>query len=133
MEEITTQILRPGTFAVAVAVVVLTFFIRRIVETAHPIWKKGVNENAPGATYLTRMAMWWNTVILYAIPVLLGASTAFMNSEFLHGGISDFGGRLLFQGGVGWFASFLYKVLRKVILNKTGVDIKPSSFPPPAG
>lgn len=130
MEEITTQILRPGTFAVAVAVVILTFFIRRIVETVWPSLKKAADANAPELTYLTKVSMWWNTVILYAIPVTVGASTSFIASDFLHGDITDFGGRLLFQAGVGWFASFMYKILRKVVLQKTGVDIKPGPIGP---
>jgi len=130
MEEITSQILRPGTFAVAVAVVILTFFLRRIIETVWPVLQKGSEPNEKGLTYLTPMAMWWNTVILYAIPVLLGAGAACINSDFLHGDIKDFGGRLLFQAGVGWFASFMYKVLRKVILKKTGVDIQPGPISP---
>lgn len=123
MEEITSQILRPGTFAVAVAVVVLTFFVRRIVETIRPDLK---NEEP----YKTALAKWWNSVILYAIPVVFGACSAFINSDFLHGDIKDFGGRLLFQGGVGWFASFMYKVLRKLVLKKTGVDIQPGPVGP---
>ena len=123
MEEITSHILRPGTFAVAVAVVVLTFFVRRIVETIKPDLK---NEEP----YKTALAKWWNSVILYAIPVSLGACSAFINSDFIHGDIKDLGGRLLFQGGVGWFASFMYKVLRKLILKKTGVDIQPGDIKP---
>lgn len=130
MENITNQVLRPGTFAVAVAVVILTFFIRQIVETVWKDLKKQADENAPEITYKTKMAVWWNTVILYAIPVFLGAATASFNSDFLHGDIKDLGGRLLFQGGVGWFASFMYKILRKVILQKTGVDIQPGPIKP---
>jgi len=130
MEQITSQVLRPGTFAVGVAVVILTFFIRRIVETVWPVLKKQAGGNEPGPTYLTRFSMWWNTVILYAIPVVLGASAAFIHSDFLHGDIKDFGGRLLFQAGVGWFSSFMYKVLRKVILNRTGVDAQPGPIEP---
>jgi len=130
MEEITSQILRPGTFAVAVAVVILTFFIRRIIEMQWPHLKKNEDKDTGKVSYTTKFAMWWNSVILYAIPVLLGASTAFFSSTFLHGGITDMGGRLLFQGGVGWFASFMYKVLRKVILKKTGVDIQPGPIKP---
>lgn len=123
MEEITSQVLRAGTFSVAVAVVVTTFFVRRIVETVKP----GLKNVEP---YASTFAMWWNSVIMYAIPVVLGGATAFINSDFLHGDIKDFGGRLLFQGGVGWFASFLYKILRKVILSKTGVDIQPGPIEP---
>jgi Na+/H+ antiporter NhaD/arsenite permease-like protein len=123
MEEITSHILRPGTFTVAVAVVVLTFFIRRVVETIKPDLKNK-------EPYKTQLAKWWNSVILYAIPVVLGACTAFISSDFIHGDIKDLGGRLLFQGGVGWFASFMYKVLRKIILKKTGVDIRPGDIVP---
>lgn len=130
MEEITNQIFRPGTFAVAVAVVVLTFFIRRIVETVWPELKKAADANAPGLTYLSRLSVWWNTVILYGIPVVLGGFMGLIPSAFLHGDIKDLGGRLLFQGGVGWFASFMYKVLRKLILKKTGVDIQPGPITP---
>jgi mannose/fructose/N-acetylgalactosamine-specific phosphotransferase system component IIC len=126
MEEITTQLLRPGTFAVAVAVVVVTFFLRRIVETLWPTLKKQAPETAPEVTYLSNVAMWWNTVVLYAVPVLLGVLIGLINSDFLHGDIKDVGGRILFQAGVGWFAGFLYKILRKIILKKTGVDIQPS-------
>jgi hypothetical protein len=130
MEQITSQIFRPGTFSVAVAVVVLTFFVRRIVETIWRDLKKQASANSPNITYKSNMAIWWNTVILYAIPVFLGALASFIPSDFLHGDIKDLGGKILFQGGVGWFASFLYKILRKLILKETGVDIQPESLMP---
>lgn len=127
MEEITSQILRPGTFAVAVAVFILTWFIRKVVEGFWPHFKKNADENAKDITYVTKVAKWWNTVVLYAIPVVLGAGAGAIPSEWLHGDIKDIGGRILFQAGVGWFASFLYKILRKLILKKTGVDIQPGT------
>lgn len=130
MEEIASQILRPGTFAVAVAVFIVTWFTRRVVETVWPDLRKNGDENAVSITYVTPFARWWNTVILYAIPVTLGGLIGVIPSDFLHGDIKDVGGRILFQAGVGWFASFLYKVMRKVILKKTGVDIKPGSIRP---
>lgn len=130
MEELTSHILRPGVVAVAVAVVVLTFFVRRIVELIWPLLKKAADANDPGLTYLSKMSVWWNSVILYAIPVVLGGCTAFIPSDFIHGDIKDLGGRLLFGAGVGWFASFMYKILRKLILKKTGVDIQPGPVKP---
>lgn len=130
MDQITAQILRPGTFAVAVAIVILTFFIRKIVETAWPHLKKKADENAKDMTYATAFAKWWNTVILYAIPVILGSCAAAVPSEWIHGDVKDVGGRILFQAGVGWFSSFMYKILRKLILKKTGVDIQPGPVKP---
>jgi len=130
MEEITSQILRPGTFAVAVAVFIVTWFIRKVVEGVWPHLRKNGDENEVKMTYITPFARWWNTVILYAIPVVLGGLIGLLPSQFLHGDIKDIGGRLLFQAGVGWFSSFMYKVLRKLILKKTGVDISPGSIKP---
>ncbi len=123
MEELTSHILRPGVVAVAVAVVVITFFVRTIVQVKWPHLK----QTDP---YVTTFSKWWNSVILYAIPVLFGAATAFIDSDFIHGDIKDLGGRILFQAGVGWFASFMYKILRKLILKKTGVDIQPGKITP---
>ncbi len=126
MEEITSQVLRPGTFAIAVAVVIATFFIRRIVEILLPRLK-----HKDDVSYETKAQMWWNSVILYAIPVLLGCAAAAVKSEWLFGDIDKVGAKVMFGGGVGWFSSFLYKIFRKVILQKTGVDIQPSDTAEP--
>lgn len=132
MEEITSQLLRPGTFAVAVMVVIATFFLRRIMEGVFPSLKKKADENSPEVTYENRAAFWWNTVVLYAIPVVAGMLFGLVSSEFLHGSIDSVGGRVMFQGGIGWFSSFLYKIFRKLVLKKTGVDINPGSIKPPS-
>lgn len=123
MDDALSQIFRAGTIAVAVGVFVATFFIRRITELLIPSLKKSEDK------YKTKLSLWWNTVILYAIPVLLGCSVGFIPSDFLHGDIKDMGGRLMFQAGVGWFSSFIYKVTRKMILQKAGVDLRR----PPSG
>ena len=134
--ELISLVLRPGTFAIAVAVVILTFFTKRIVEIALPQWKaKKVLSDTPSAdskemmkahTYSTKPALWWNEVILYAVPVTFGALLGLMDSKFMHGSANgELGARIMWSSGVGWFSSFFYKVLRKVLLQKTGVDIKP--------
>lgn len=143
LNELVTLVLRPGTFALAVAVVILTFFTKRIVEITLPRWKagKGVGDG-PGEKelikvrrYTNKMALWWNEVIVYAIPVTYGALIGLMNSEFLHGSANaEVGARVMWGMAIGWFSSFFYKVLRRAILKKTGVDIKPGSIaPPPSG
>lgn len=140
MEEILSQVLRPGTFAIAVAIVIATFFTKRIAELAYPKLRtssKGVivgsdKEVVRETTYPNKLSMWWNEVVLYAIPVLFGALFALSKSDFLYGGIDSFGGKVLFSAGVGWFSSFFYKIFRKLVLKKTGVDIQPGSIEPPA-
>lgn len=131
LDEITKYVFRPGTFAVAVAVVIITFFIKKIVETAWPKMKKQAHEMDDKSMYLSKVALWWNEVVLYAIPVVAGGCFGFSKSEFLSGDIDTVGARVMFQAGVGWFSAFLYKILRKVIQQKTGVDIQPNTSTPP--
>ena len=66
-------------------------------------------------------------------------SFAWLKSDFFFDGIGDKGGKVMFGGAVGWFSGFLYKLLRKILKQKAGIDITPSSTgdsdapPPPAG
>lgn len=128
---------RPGTYILGVGIFIVVFMLRRIVESAWPKLKKQADANDPKTTYLTTMSRWWNEVILYLLPVILGAFCGLIKSDFLFAGIGDKGGKVIFGAVIGWFASFLYKLLRKVIKQKTGVDIIPdvsaSEIDTPAG
>lgn len=125
MEEFTSHIIRPGTVAIAIAVFIATFFTRRVVENLAPSLAQGTSS----ASYSSRMQLWWNSVILYAIPVMYGCLMALSKSVWLFGQIDTAGGKVLFGGGVGWFASFLYKIVRKAVMVKVGVDILPDEAP----
>ena len=118
---------RPGTYVLGVTTYVLTFFVRRVIETTWPSLRKNADANSPKITYLTRASRWWNEVVLYAIPVLLGVLSGFIKSDFLFSTIGDKGGRFAFGALVGWFCSFLYKCLAKLLKSKTGVDLDPCS------
>ena len=110
---------RSGTYVLAVSVFIVTYFVRRSVELAVPAWKKQADANAEGITYLTPMSRWWNEVILYAVPVVLGGLSALSTSEFIFAGI-DGQAKVLFGSGVGWFSSFLYKTLKKAVSGRFG-------------
>jgi hypothetical protein len=118
---------RPGTYVLGVAIFIFTFLARRIVESAQPKWKKQADANDPKTTYLTAWSRWWNEVILYVMPVAFGLASGFIKSDFFFAGIGDKGGRLIFGAMVGWFSSFLYKCLRKVVKQRLGVDIVPDT------
>jgi hypothetical protein len=135
-------VLRPGTFILSLAVVISTFFIKRIVEIVQPTWRasKGMSGATEGkevvrtTKYSNKMALWWNEVILYAIPIVSGMILGYVDSPFLHGEANEhLGTRLMWAAGVSWLASFFYKIFRKMVLQKTGVDIQPGpiSLPPP--
>ncbi len=125
---------RPGTYVLGLIIFIVTLFVRRIVENVWPSLKKKADENAKIPTYLTPMARWWNTIILAALPVALGAVSSLLKSDFFFDGIGDKGGRVAFGGCVGWFAGFLYQALKRAIKQKFGLDITPagdSEAPPP--
>lgn len=126
--DIIALLTRPGTYVLGIAIFILVFFIKRVVEGALPRLKKQHDENSPKVTYLTTGARWWNEVILYLLPVLLGAlAGAFLKSDFFFDAIGDKGGRIGFGGGVGWFSGFLYKLLKKLIWQKFGLELTPST------
>lgn len=134
--DIIALLTRPGTYVLAIGIFVLTFFIRRIVETAWPKLKKQHDENSPNVTYLTQTARWWNTVILAALPVVFGIVAGLLvKSDFFFDGIGDKGGRLAFGGGAGWFSGTLYKLLKKIFKQKFGLEVSGDSDapPPPSG
>lgn len=125
---------RPGTYVLALGIFIVTFFIRRFIESIWPRLKKQHDENSPKITYLSNTARWWNDVILPVTPVALGAISAIWQSTFFFDGIGDKGGRYAFGGAVGWFAATLYKGLRRAVKQKLGLELTPepgdSDVPP---
>jgi hypothetical protein len=130
MDQAVNQFFTAGTAVLALSVVIFTFFIRRIVETAVPSVKKAADENQPAVTYKTQFARWWNQVILYAIPVVVGAGIGLLHVPYLFSveGIGDSASSRVFFGGVvGWLSSYVYKIIRMTLKKKTGIDIQPSA------
>lgn len=124
MDQAVKQLFTWGSLYLAVAVVIVTFFVRRIVETAIPSAKKKADENSPKVTYETKFARWWNQVILYAIPVVGGGLLA-MAATAAHWNllsVDTLGGSAIYGAIVGWFSSFLYQVFRRTLKKETGID-----------
>lgn len=132
MDNAVELLLRQGTVALAIVVVIGTFFTRRIVETAVPNIRQKAHENSPEVTYPTKLSEWWNKVILYAIPPTIGGLLGVLQIPFIFPpeDFSTMGGRVIFGVGVGWFSSFIYKVLKGMISKTTGVELPSASQPP---
>lgn len=132
MDQAIQQFLQTGTLVLAFSVFIITFFIRRIVETAIPSLVKKADENEMRITYSTTFARWWNQLFLYMIPVAIGALIGIANIPFLFGpDIKTMTGRCFFGGVVGWFSSTLYKIFQRVLEAKVGIT-PPSISEPPA-
>ncbi len=129
MDQILDQFLNVGTIVLAVSVVILTFVVRRVVETAMPSLKKQADENAPQVTYATTLARWYQQLILYIIPVVVGGVIGWCNVPYFFNAeeLTTTGSRVFFGGVVGWFSSFIYKAVRMALRKKVGIDIDPSS------
>lgn len=139
---------------ISVMVVIFTFFTKRVVEMLVPAArkKKQVGDVDVGdveikavkqkkalvsvSTYHGNFGRWWNEVILYAIPVFYGFLIALIggSSDWLFPGLDTLSVKVMVGCGVGWFSSLFYKIIRKLVLKKTGVDIQPGSVTlPPSG
>jgi len=132
MDKALDQFLTSGTMIFAVSIVIVTFFVRRIIETAWPTLRKKADENSPYITYSTEAARWYQTVYCYAIPVVIGALLCLLRVPyFFPESVSTaVGGRMFFGMVVGWFSSAVYKVVKK-ILAKQGIDLPSPTSPPP--
>lgn len=136
MDNAFDQLLTFGTMIFAVSIVIVTFFIRRIVETAWPSLRKKADENAPTITYSSWAARWYQTVVLYAIPVVAGGLIGLIKIPyFFPESVQTSGGRLFFGGVVGWLSGTLYKVAKKALAQRgielPGGSLAPSPLPPP--
>jgi hypothetical protein len=131
MDQLFEQLLSRETIYLAFVVVIGTFFVRRIVETAVPSCKDKANGKL-GSEYKTKFGLWWNSVLLYAIPVAIGSLVAILafGSDYLPDDLKTRTGAGLWGGVIGWCSSFIYKVVRKFLLKKTGVDLTPGPADP---
>lgn len=131
MDNAVGQLLNLGTMILAVSVVIMTFFIRRVVETIWPSLRKKADENARAITYSTPMARWYQTIILYFIPVAVGGLISLLQiTYFFPESVQTASGRLFFGGVVGWFSSAVYKVVKKILASK-GIELPGSLAPDP--
>jgi len=131
MDQLFEQLLSRETIYLAFVVVIGTFFVRRIVETAVPSCKDKANGKL-GSEYKTKFGLWWNSVLLYAIPVAIGSLVAVLafGSDYLPDDLKTRPGAGMWGGVIGWCSSFIYKVVRKFLKKKTGVDLTPGPAEP---
>lgn len=123
-----TQFLTPGALAIAIGAFIATFFVRKLVEGFFP-WLK----HNGTAAYRTKWQMWWNEVILYAIPVVFGMLVACSHSKWLFGVIDTYAGRASFGGVLGWFGDFLYECVKRALVKQLGITIPDPAAPPEPG
>ena len=133
MESAVSQFLTVGTAIIAVIVIIVGFFLKRLVEIQWPSLKKSANEMDHKAMYKTKLALYWNEVILYALPVLIGAHIGWLVKEpYLFGAIASTTGRVFYAAVVGWFSDFIYTAIQKALQKATGVSLpNPDGSIPP--
>ncbi len=126
MDQVAESLLSITVVVIGLICWVGTFFTRRIVETALPSVKKQSDANHPKKSYLTAFSRWWNEVILYALPVVIGMVASLCYPQDI-----KTTGKLVLGALVGFFSSFVYKILKKVVSRKFDVDLGDSEAPPP--
>lgn len=125
MDNAITQFLSKGTLIIAVTVVIVQFFIRRSLEIAWPSLKPQAQELDHKAMYANKVALWWNSIGLYLLPVLVGGTFGWLvKNPMIYGeDVKTVAGRIFYAALVGWFADFLYEVLRVSLYKATGVSL----------
>lgn len=120
MDDAFSQLWHTGSLVYGVAVIIITFFIRKLVEAGVPSVRKKADENEKGVTYATTFSRYWNQVILYALPPAVGALIALLDVSYLYGdsGPTELAGRVFNGIVIGGCSAMVYKALKK-----RGVDL----------
>lgn len=122
MDEILNTVLKPGPVVLALAIYILTTGIKKFVEMLVPNLKKVAGELSWAPMFISQAGMWWDVASIHLLPVALGFFTGcFLKSPFLFPGVTDWGGRALFGGAVGWFSGTIYKGIYKAATSKLGL------------
>ena len=111
----------------------LAFITRRIVETASPKIK------CAGEPYPNKASEWWNTVILYVIPVLYGNIVCLLlrKTTFFPEGYQSWQAAMVLGTALGFMSGFFYKVLKRLVMREAGVEkednLPTANVPDPPG
>lgn len=134
MDEAFLQLIHTGTIVFGVSIIMVTFFIRKVVETTFPTAKKKADENAPAVTYETTFSRYWNQVILYALPPAIGALIGILDVPYLYGdnGAKTLLGRVFTGVFVGGVSAFVYKSAKKRWGINLESGLRSSTAPPPS-
>lgn len=137
MDEAVNHLVSFGALMLGLVSFIGTFLVRRVAETAIPGLRKKADANAAGLTYGSTAARWWNEVVLYALPAIVGAVVGLGNASYIFADmkIDTLGGRVLCGVVMGFFSGFVYKVIAKGARRVTGVDLTPErggSVSPPS-
>jgi hypothetical protein len=114
----------------------LAFITRRAFEAGFSCLKVTADPKKP---YATKMSEWWNTVILYAIPVLYGNVVCLLlrKTTFFPEGYQSWQAAMVLGTALGFMSGFFYKVLKRLIMREAGVekedDLPVANVPDPPG
>jgi hypothetical protein len=105
---------------------VIIYVIRLVIEGVFPILKKSkiTKDGVVKVTYPNRLSEWWNTIILYLIPVVIGAVVgAFAEKTFWPEFVQTKLGGIFYGSITGWASGFIYSVVRKSMSTIIKVNI----------
>jgi len=114
-----------GVCSLAVALVVATALIRKIMELALPVLVKTevyVTKTHKVTKYQNGWARVYNELFLYLLPYILGALIALSKTAFIFGSIEKYTGRLIFSVLVATFSGIFYKSVKKSIPRLFGLQ-----------
>lgn len=135
MDEALATFLGFHTLVFGLGCYILTLLTRRVFELAFPHLKKRAEAMDPLPMYWSKLSLIWNELVLDFLPMVWGGVVASLATMYpFPANISSLSGRFFFGIVVGFFSSFVYKIVKKIIFTKIGASSEadlPSSSPPP--
>jgi len=113
IDQVLQQLWNLKTVFFALSIGVFVYVLRLIVEKIFPSLKKRI-KTTDKAVYANKFAEWWNDIILYVFPIVLGAMIgAFAEKTFWPEFAPTRLGGIFYGAIVGWASGFVYKLAKK--------------------
>lgn len=128
MDQLVKEFSLLGIAAMAVMVVLGVAFTRKILTLSFVMpWLKPDRRkvgNEKRVKYVNRFAEFYNEVGLYLLPYVFAAGFAFINSKFLFGDVSTYGGKLFLAFLVATFSGLIVKAVKKGVPGLFGQKVE---------
>ena len=123
IKQLVQELFSLKTIFLSLGIGVIIYFIRLFVEKIPGVKKvKTADKDGTHILYSNKFSEWWNDVILYALPIVLGVLIGGLAKQTFWPEFAPtrLGG--IFYGAIaGWASGFVYRIVKK-LLSGSGSD-----------
>lgn len=124
-----------GVASLAVSIYAGSTLVRKLLELALPelVKEERRTSTTKVTIYSSKLAAWYNELLLYALPYFVASLLAILEVPFIHGDLGSYTERFFFSMLIATVSAGVYKGVKKTIpalFGALGDEDKTPSIPP---